>query len=238
MPHPSRIITLLVVGLWFCPVFGQEAINITSASGEIQTILGLIREKKWQEALERVEPLAKASPDSEQVLLFQVAIFQGMGRHEECQQKAQIFLSKYPSSTTRDQVLYLSATSLYQSGKKQEAISQIETVDQSTKDPTLKKNSAFLLTRWRAEVNRIGFRLGGTPPTTPEDKERIKQAGLRILKMALEDYFRVNGQYPAQLQALLEGTPPYLRTLPEDPTNPGKTYEYIQEGEGYRFPAE
>ena len=238
MSRPSRFVVLFVLGAWFCPAFGQEAVNILSASGEIQTILDLIREKKWQEALERVEPLAQASPDSEQVLLFQVAIFQGMGRHEDCQQKAQTFLGKYESSTTRDQVLYLYATSLYQSGKKQEAISYIEIVDQSTKDPTLKKNSAFLLTRWRAEVNRIGFRLGGTPPTTPEEQETLKRVSLKLLRLALEDYHNVNGQYPTQLQALLEGAPPYLRTLPEDPTNPGKTYEYIQEGEGYRFPAE
>jgi hypothetical protein len=207
-------------------------------SRETQTVIELIRGKQWQEALEAVEPLAAASPDSEQVLLFQVAIFQGMGRHEDCQQKALVYLAKYGSSPNRDQVLYIFSNSLYQTGKKEEAVSYLEVAEQNTKDSTLKKNIAIILPRWRAEVSRIGIRLGGKTPATPEEKEILKALGLRILRMALDDYHQANGGYPAQLPVLLEGTPPFLRRLPEDPANPGKTFEYVQEGEGYRFPAE
>ncbi len=238
MLRPPWLFTFLLSCLWLHSGWGQQTATIPSVSGETQIILGLIKEKKWQLALEKLEPIAKAAPDNEQVLLFQVAIYQGLGRHIDCQQKAQTFLAKYGPSSVRDQVLYLFATSLYQSGRKKEAISYLEVAEKDTKDPTLKKNIAFFLSHWRAEVNRIGIRLGGNLPTTPEEKQAVKTFGLRILRMALEDYQRTKGEYPSQLELLLEGTPPFLRNLPEDPDNPGRTFEYIKEGEGYRFPAE
>lgn len=233
-----RLIPWLVLCLWLCSAEGQQASRLSFSSPETQVIFNLIKEKKWQEALEKVKPLVEASPDSEQVLLIQVAIYQGMGRHAECQARALDYLAKYESSPNRDQVLYIFANSLYQSGKKREAISYMEVADQGTKDPNLKKNITFFLSRWRSELSHIGIRLGGKPPASPEEKQSLKSTGLRILEMALEDYHEVKGEYPQNLQQLIEGDPPILRNLPEDPFNPGKTFEYVREGDGYRIPVE
>ncbi len=238
MRHLQHLLVLPLLVFCLGSVWGQQEPPKSTVSTPNQAILDLIRSKKWQEAMDMVEPMAKMSPDSEQVLLFQVAIYQGMERHEECQQKALTYLAKYESGSTRDQILYLFATSLYQTGKKWEAIDYLEKADKCTKDSTLKKNIAFFLPRWRAEVNHIGIHLGGKPPATPEEEQIAKTFGLKVLKMALEDYHQVNGKYPERLDKLLEGTPPFIKFFPEDPANPGMTFEYIQEGEGYRFPAE
>ena len=238
MGHALRYAFATLLLFLACSLAWEQDTPPPTPTQETQEVIGLIRGKKWQEALERVGPMAAKSPDSEQVLLLQVAIFQGMGQHKECQEKALAYLAKFTTSPNRDQVEYPYANSLYQTGRKEEAIAYIEAAQQTTNDNTLKKNIPLLLRLWRADVGRIGISLGGAPPATDEDKEALRRSGLRILRMGLEDYYKVYEKYPAKVEELLEGDPPFLRKLPEDPLNPGTTFEYILEGEGYRFPAE
>ncbi|NUN96594.1 MAG: hypothetical protein HUU16_10515 [Candidatus Omnitrophica bacterium] len=208
---------------------------VPSPSPEIAQIFRLIGEKRWDEALTRLGPLAAESPDDPQVLLFQVAIFQGMGRHPECHERAERYLQLYPTSQNRDQVLFLYASSLRQTGRKEEAVKRLEEAARITRDPTLKANIETIL-RMIANEGRIGIHLGGKAPRTAEERIRAAAVQRRILDRALADYRSVKGIYPDRLEQLQEENPPFLRSLPEDLEHPGETVPYRREGDGYVFP--
>ncbi len=195
----------------------------------------MIGEKRWEEALAELGPLAARIPDDPQVLLFQVAVFQGMGRHENCHERAERYLQLYPDSQNRDQVLFLYASSLQQTGKKVEATVRLEEAARITRDSTLKANIETILRRMATE-GKIGIRLGGKPPGTPEERVRAAAIERRILERALADFHEVKGRYPESLEELQQEKPPFLRTLPEDPDHPGETVPYRREGEGYVLP--
>lgn len=208
----------------------------TDTSKLTNTILNLIKQKKWNQAHKALEPLEKNHPEAEQTLLFQISIYFGLDRQEECQERALFYLQKYGSSPNRDQVLYFYANSLYLSERFQEAIAFLSEVDRTTKDPQLQKNCEILLRSWKRS-DKIGIDLGGTPPKTPEEKETIKAIGVRVLEIALGDYYQENGVYPDKLEQLLEGRPAFLRRLPEDPYAPGKTFIYQKTEDSYRLEA-
>lgn len=201
-----------------------------------QQILSLIKQKKWDQAHKALETYEKILPDSEQTLLFQVSIYFGLDRQEECQERVQYYLKKFPSSPNCDQVLYFYGNSLFRTDQVAEAIAYLTEVDRTTKDPQLKKNCEILIRYW-SRPEKLGIELGGEPPKTSREMEQIKDCGLRFLRMALGDYFHEKGEYPDKLEQLLEGHPAFLRRLPEDPYAPGKTFIYQKEGDSYRLEA-
>jgi tetratricopeptide (TPR) repeat protein len=204
------------------------------SEAENQAITELLRNRNFKEALERIQPLVAAHPETEQVLLYQVAIYQGLGQDEDCQQKVLTFLSRYQSSAMIDQILYFYANSLWHTGRKKEALSYLQSAGTLTKDPTLKKNVEVLLRLWN-RPDRIGLNLGGRIPATTEEREERRNLAVRVLDLGLADYYKVNGKYPDKLELLLEGTPPYLRNLPENPLRPGNTFSYSMEGAHYQI---
>lgn len=240
IPRKSHLLISLLVG--GCLLLTLMAWSQTESKPAVDTskltneILNLIKQKKWDQAEKALESLEKINPESEQTLLFQVSIYFGLDRQEECQERAQFYLQKYAGSPNRDQVLYFYANSLYLTERIQEAIAYMREVDRTTRDPLLKKNCEILLRRWNRS-DKIGIELGGDPPKTAEEMEQIKDCGLRILRMALGDYFLERGTYPDKLEQLLEGPPAFLKRLPEDPYAPGQTFIYQKEGDSYRLEA-
>lgn len=60
-------------------------------------------------------------------------------------------------------------------------------------------------------------------PARARDSQRKQD--MRQIKTALENYYQTNGSYPASLQALTEGSVPFIKTLPKDPkTNTDYVY--------------
>lgn len=52
-------------------------------------------------------------------------------------------------------------------------------------------------------------------PARARDSQR--KSDLRTIKTSLESYYNNNNSYPVSLQALTEGSSPYIKTLPTDP---------------------
>lgn len=202
----------------------------------LQSIFDLITRKHWQEALKQTQEQLKSHPEDPQLLLFQVTALQGMGMYAECQIIARQFLAKYPDSPNRDQALYFMATSLHQASATAEASAALEEASRVTQDESLKRRIAAILGGLPPEP-KIGIRLGGKPPSDRTEVEAAAQVSQRILQRALEDYRRTNGNYPASLEDLLQGAPPILRRLPEDPNHPGRSFEYRVEGGKYVLPS-
>ena len=203
---------------------------------DLNEIAALIEAQKWGEALNRIAPLLKIHPETSELILCEVAALEGLGRHEECQLRAKEYLSRFPDSGNRDQVLFLLAASLAKTSQRDEAIVIYKQAHQITQDPSLKKRIEAVL-QDLAKASHIGIRLGGKQPSSEEENQALRRIGIRILDMALADYKRTHEQYPEKLDQLLEGEPPALRALPEDPARPGETFGYQREGETYRLGA-
>jgi len=60
-------------------------------------------------------------------------------------------------------------------------------------------------------------------PVKARDSQR--KADLRTLKTKLEDYYQDTGAYPASLSELMQGNPPYIKSVPVDPKTK-KPYTY------------
>jgi tetratricopeptide (TPR) repeat protein len=203
---------------------------------DLKEIATLIEEQKYGEALKRIDPLVKIHPETSELVLCEVAALEGLDRHEECQIRAKEYLSRFPASGNRDQVLFLLGASLVKTSQRADAVAIYKEALQITQDPSLKKRVESVL-RDLAKTPNIGIRLGGKPPASEEESQSLRRVGIRILEMALADYKRSHEQYPEKLSQLLEGEPPVLRTLPEDPAKPGETFEYKRQGETYHLGA-
>lgn len=70
--------------------------------------------------------------------------------------------------------------------------------------------------------------------STPEKRDAVRKAELGQIKVALTEYQKAKGQYPASLNMLV---PDYLEAVPTDPLAPKYTYRYQKIGNGFRLTA-
>ena len=196
----------------------------------VEEILGYVERQDWKKVAEMTEPLRKENPDSPELLLFDAAAAHGLGRHSICEEHSRAFLNRFPDSLNRDQALFLLGSSLFQMNRRKESASVLSDASTTTADPRLQARIGFLEKLLQApQKARIGIQLGGKPPEGEAEIERARQVGLRVLEMAVEDFRTVHGQYPENLERLLEGSPPILKALPEDPAHPGRALAFCIE---------
>jgi tetratricopeptide (TPR) repeat protein len=180
---------------------------------------------QWKVLYKEIGEVTGTLTETPEFCLLKVAACQAVGDHVTCQSTARYYLEQYPNHSGRDQVLYFLATSLFQSDQLEEAQQYLDQAEALTKDPILKSNIQQIRQQ-KGKLNRVGIRLGGIAPEGTVELHLAQQVEVRILQLALELYAADQGKYPDRLEQLLDGNPPILRNLPEDPIRPGETFPY------------
>lgn len=192
---------------------------------EIQILKNLGDGQRWYSVLNRSTRLRETYPESPELLLFQTAANKELGRNEETRKLAEEFLDSFPDSVNKDQALLLLGTALILSGTRVEAASVLMEASRVTDDPTLLKKIAQTLPPEKNPI-RIGLSLGGKPPESPEEMEKAVRLEERIVEIAVEEYTALYGRPPDLMEDLLQGDPPILKALPEDPRRPGSSLPF------------
>ena len=196
-------------------------------------IADLIEQKKFAEALEVVEPLRKKFPETPEILLFQSAVLEGMGKYSECEDLALEFIEKKPDSINLDQAYFLLGSAQVKAGSRKAGLKALRTATQLTDDPSLSLQVERLIGSVLRSSEHIGIQLGGKPPISREDKEKLANVSIRILRRALRDYYENHQEYPNTLEDLLEGDPPTLLNLPVNPFSLTGRFDYERTESGF-----
>ena len=226
--------------LWAVSAEPAALLTPQSATSEIRPelseLLELGNRGNWEEVVERGTDLLKTNQHSPELYLLLVAGLQDMGRYSDCEKEARTFLDKFPDSKNIDQILYLLATCLKQTGKSDESLLFLNKAEQKTGDESLKKTIQTARQGLLAK-KKVGISLSGALPRDKQEASFAQRIELRILVLALENFKKFEGEYPDRLEDMLAGEDPILKKLPADPMNPGTTFVYERQGDSYSLPA-
>ncbi|MCB9782088.1 MAG: hypothetical protein H6751_03890 [Candidatus Omnitrophica bacterium] len=226
------LLALLLISAFALPAPSQEP---PAATARYPEIMKLIQQKKFQEALEIVRPMRKENPENPEVHLFETAILEGMGDFRNCEKLANEFIQKHPESVNLDQAYFLLGSAQVKGGTREKGFEALRKASEITDDPSLQSQIERMIASILQSSDRIGIQLGGAPPITPEQKEKLCRVSIRILKRALRDYFEQRQDYPENLDRLLEGDPPILITLPANPFALDGRFEYRKTESGFEL---
>lgn len=207
---------------------GQETaprVDSATLANETQILKTLGDQQRWFTVLNRSTRLLRTFPESPELLLFQTTANKELGRNEQTRKLAEEFLVRFPDSINKDQALFLLGSALLLSGTRVEAASMLLEASRVTEDATLKQQIRRMLPPEKNPI-RIGLSLGGRPPETPEEVEKAARLEERIIEIAVEEFTQLHGHPPDLMEELLQGDPPILRALPEDPRRPGSSLPF------------
>ncbi|HBA82495.1 MAG TPA: hypothetical protein DCZ95_00230 [Verrucomicrobia bacterium] len=154
----------------------QEAVRRDPDNEELalRMAMGLLQQKRNQEAIDTIETLTKRKPDSKKALLWLALIYRATGQQEKVEQLYTQFIRRFPKDSTG----YVELAALYSSqGQDQKAIDLLEKAARNVSEPldVLRALGSIYLQRSITQGR-------------PDEERKNRQAAIRIFERLTHDY--------------------------------------------------